>query len=142
MTHRSSLQSFLQSFGVKLFLLGGTLGCLVVADLLPNPSQSPHFGESAIRQTDADPLVERPDNVPDNAAANVQVDLNQSSVEELQALPGIGPVLAERIRQYRRDKGNFTSIEEITKVRGIGAKRFARLRPYIAVRRQGVSPNG
>lgn len=124
MTHRS----WVQSFGVKLFLLGGTLGCLVVADLLPSPSQSP-------------PLVERPGNVP-AAATDVQVDLNQSSVEELQALPGIGPVLAERIRRYRREKGRFTSIEEITNVRGIGAKRFARLRPYIAVRRQGVSPNG
>ena len=137
MTHRS----WLQSFGVKLFLLGGTLGCLVVADLLPSPSQSPYFGESAIRQTDADPLAERPGSVP-AAATDVQVDLNQSSVEELQALPGIGPVLAERIRRYRREKGRFTSIEEITNVRGIGAKRFARLRPYIAVRRQGVSPNG
>lgn len=124
MTHRS----WLQSFGVKLFLLGGTLGCLVVADLLPSPSQSP-------------PLVERPGRVP-AAATDVQVDLNQSSVEELQALPGIGPVLAERIRRYRREKGRFKSIEEITNVRGIGAKRFARLRPYIAVRRQGVSPNG
>lgn len=87
-------------------------------------------------------MVERPDGAPDNAATDVQVDLNQSSVEELQALPGIGPVLAERIRRYRREKGNFASIEEITNVRGIGAKRLARLRPYIAVRRQGVSPNG
>ena len=87
-------------------------------------------------------MVKHPDGAPDNAATDVQVDLNQSSVEELQALPGIGPVLAERIRRYRREKGNFASIEEITNVRGIGAKRFARLRPYIAVRRQGVSPNG
>ena len=135
-------RSWFQSFGVKLFLLGGILGCLAVADLLPSPSQAPHFDESAIRQTDADPMIERPDGAPDNAATDVQVDLNQSSVEELQALPGIGPVLAERIRRYRREKGNFASIEEITNVRGIGAKRLARLRPYIAVRRQGVSPNG
>ena len=78
--------------------------------------------------------MERPGSVP--AATDVQVDLNQSSVKELQALPGIGPVLAERIRRYRREKGRFTSIEEITNVRGIGEKRFARLRPYIAVRRQ------
>ena len=131
MTHRS----WVQSFGVKLFLLGGILGGLAVTDLLPSPSQAPHFGESAIRQTDAAPLSERADSVP-AAATDVQVDLNQSSVKELQALPGIGPVLAERIRQYRREKGRFTSIEEITNVRGIGEKRFARLRPYIAVRRQ------
>ena len=135
-------RSSLQSFGVKLFLLGGTLGCLVVAGLLPGPSQSPHSGESAIRQTETDPLVQRPERLPDNAAIAVRVDLNQSSVKELQALPGIGPVLAQRIHRYRRDNGNFTSIEEITEVRGIGAKRFARLRPYIVVRRQGVSHNG
>ena len=135
-------RSSLQSFGAKLFLLGGTLGCLAVAGLLPGPSQSPHSGESAIRQTETDPLVQRPERLPDNAAIAVRVDLNQSSVKELQALPGIGPVLAERIHRYRRDNGNFTSIEEITEVRGIGAKRFARLRPYIVVRRQGTSHNG
>lgn len=135
-------RSSLQSFGVKLFLLGGTLGCLAVAGLLPGPSQPPHSGESAIRQTETDPLVQRPERLPDNAAIAVRVDLNQSSVKELQALPGIGPVLAARIHRYRRDNGNFTSIEEITEVRGIGAKRFARLRPYIVVRRQGTSHNG
>lgn len=87
-------------------------------------------------------MVQRQERLPDNAAIAVRVDLNQSSVKELQALPGIGPVLAQRIHRYRRDNGNFTSIEEITEVRGIGAKRFARLRPYIVVRRQGVSHNG
>lgn len=135
-------RSSLQSFGAKLFLLGGTLGCLVVAGLLPGPSESPHSGESAIRQTGTDPLVQRREKLPDHAAPAVRVDLNQSSVKELQALPGIGPVLAQRIHRYRRNNGDFTSIEEITAVRGIGAKRFARLRPYIVVRRQGTSHNG
>lgn len=88
-----------------------------------------------MRQLDADPLASLPEErKADNAAIGVQMDLNQSSVEDLQTLPGIGAVLAERIRCYRDEHGPFASIEEITQVKGIGVKRFERLRPYIGVK--------
>ena len=49
------------------------------------------------------------------------ININTASVEQLDTLKGIGPVLAERIVEYRETKGPFKTIEDITKVRGIGA---------------------
>lgn len=59
------------------------------------------------------------------------VNINRASVEELQQLPGVGPVLAERILEYRRQHGRFNSVEELMEVRGIGAKRLEDMRPYV-----------
>ncbi|MDR7433778.1 MAG: helix-hairpin-helix domain-containing protein [Armatimonadota bacterium] len=62
------------------------------------------------------------------------IDLNKASVAELEALPGIGPVLARRIVEYRSKAGPFRRVEELLKVRGVGPKLVAKLRPYVTVR--------
>ena len=54
------------------------------------------------------------------AHPTAQIDLNTASAEELQRLPGIGPVLAERIVTYRENVGRFRSTEELTEIDGIG----------------------
>ena len=51
----------------------------------------------------------------------VRININTCTKEELESLPGIGPVLAERIIEYREKNGSFKTIEDITKVSGIGA---------------------
>ncbi|HTM58575.1 MAG TPA: helix-hairpin-helix domain-containing protein [Candidatus Udaeobacter sp.] len=61
------------------------------------------------------------------------IDLNHAGPEEFHALPGIGPVLAKRIVDYRSAHGPFGSVEELRAVRGIGPKLFERLRPYVRV---------
>ncbi len=61
-----------------------------------------------------------------------RVDINRASFEELQALNGIGPVLAERIIQTRHNQ-RFQSIEGLLKVRGIGQKKLEQLRPQVKV---------
>lgn len=60
------------------------------------------------------------------------VNLNTATKAELMSLPGIGPVLADRILEYRRSK-RFEAPEELLEVKGIGPKKFERLRPYIRV---------
>lgn len=61
------------------------------------------------------------------------VDLNRASLEELLTLPGIGPVLAERIVRDRLINGPFRSVHELLRVPGIGPKLLEKLRPRVRV---------
>lgn len=61
------------------------------------------------------------------------VDLNRATLQELDALPGIGPVLAGRIMAERARLGRFRSLEDLFAVPGIGPKLFARLAPLVSV---------
>ena len=55
-----------------------------------------------------------------NAFANEKVNINTASAEELDGLPGIGPVLAQRIVDEREANGPYTGAEDLTRVEGIG----------------------
>ena len=68
------------------------------------------------------------------ASPRFPIDLNRASAEELEQLPGIGPVLAARIVELRRQRGRFHSVEELLDVHGIGPKRLEQIRPYVVVR--------
>jgi competence protein ComEA len=59
------------------------------------------------------------------------VDINTAGSDALQTLPGIGPVLADRILQYRSEHGLFGSVEELIEVNGIGEKTLADLLPFV-----------
>ena len=63
-----------------------------------------------------------------------KININTASVEELQELPNIGTKKAQDIVQYRERHGNFTSVEDITKVKGIGEKTLEKLRPLIRLK--------
>jgi competence protein ComEA len=65
-------------------------------------------------------------------ARAVRLDINRASVEELQTLPGIGAVLAQRIVE-RRAARPFQTVGQLRSVKGIGAKRFARLQSRVTV---------
>lgn len=62
-----------------------------------------------------------------------KVNINTASLEELDSLPGIGPVYAQRIIDYRQSNGGFKSIEEIQNVKGIGSKTFEKLKDRITI---------
>jgi competence protein ComEA len=60
------------------------------------------------------------------------VDLNRATVEQLDALPGVGPVLAARIVAWREAHGGFRSVEDLQQVPGIGARKFADLKSLVS----------
>jgi len=61
------------------------------------------------------------------------LDLNQAKAGELEALPGIGAVLAQRVIAFRESLGEFRKIEDLCKVKGIGAKKFDQLKLLVTV---------
>jgi competence protein ComEA len=61
------------------------------------------------------------------------VDLNTATVGQLDGLPGVGPVLAQRIVDWRTSHGRFTSVDELGQVGGIGPKKLGDIRPHVRV---------
>jgi competence protein ComEA len=61
------------------------------------------------------------------------LDLNRATEQDYDALPGIGPRLAERIMEYRQSVGVFHSLDDLRVVKGIGKKKFERIRPLVTV---------
>lgn len=68
-----------------------------------------------------------------NELKTYKINLNLANWHEFDNLPGIGPSLAKRIIQDRKNNGRFNSIEELKRVPGIGETKFEALRDYITL---------
>lgn len=68
-----------------------------------------------------------------DAATPGLVNLNTATADDLDALPGVGPVLAERIVAWRDAHGPFATVEQLREVSGIGERKFASLRDLVTV---------
>ncbi|MBM4432052.1 MAG: ComEA family DNA-binding protein [Chloroflexi bacterium] len=116
-------------------------GAVADADLLRvNLAERLHDEQQVyvpLKDEGATPILPTP--VPNPPAASVpssptgKININTAGANELDALPGIGPVLAQRIIDYRQIHGPFVKPEDIKKVSGIGDSIFERIRELIAV---------
>ncbi len=61
------------------------------------------------------------------------VSLNSATLEQLDALPGVGPALAQQIVTYRETLGPFTSVDQLDDVSGIGPAKLEQLRPLVGL---------
>ncbi len=81
----------------------------------------------------ADSLFKIKDSVSNIISLNRIININTAYQADLMLLPGIGEVMADRIIEYREKNNGFKKIDELQKVKGIGEKKFAKIKPLIAV---------
>ena len=88
----------------------------IVTERTPEPVQSISVGENK-----------------QELLSGEKININTASSAELERIPGIGPVLSGRIVEYREQNGDFTSLQELVKVKGIGEKSLAKMLPYMRI---------
>lgn len=111
---------------MKKYVLPAAALLLLLLFLFPRP----HLGRQ-VPAGDLPPLVTVPAAV--RPPAESLLDLNTATLEQLQALPDIGPTRAQSILDYRAQNGPFQSVEELAAVEGIGAGLLEQLREHVCV---------
>jgi competence protein ComEA len=124
----------LKSLAIKLAMLAATVGLVLwIGWPTPNePGREP--APSGAINTVSRPAATGSSLAPASAAkVSSKLDLNRASAEDFQQLPGIGPVLAQRMVEWRRQHGAFTQVDELNAVKGIGTKKLQQIRPLVTV---------
>ncbi|OCB21374.1 ComEA family DNA-binding protein [Mycobacterium intracellulare] len=107
----------------------------IVVGLAPAPGQPTALGSSVA--SGSTPTSKAPPPRPGSGSvkpkAGEAVNLNTATVQELDALPGVGPVTAAAIVAWRQANGKFTSVDQLADVEGIGPARLEKLRALVRV---------
>jgi competence ComEA-like helix-hairpin-helix protein len=111
---------------VCLLVLAASVALARRSELRPGGSLEP-----AVRESEPSRVPTRGTGQGDALRDGVGIDPNRASSVELEMLPGVGPSLARQIVTTREANGPFRSIEELRKVRGIGARTLEKLRPFL-----------
>jgi competence protein ComEA len=107
----------------------------IVVGIAPVKGQPPVLGSSVTSGTAAPgpPGTGSHPGRPDKPGRPAAVNLNTATVQQLDALPGVGPVTAAAIVAWRDANGKFTSVDQLAEVDGIGPGRLEKLRPLVRV---------
>jgi competence protein ComEA len=109
-----------------------TDGTQIVVGIAPAPGQPTRLGSSVAPSTGGSASSSSPSAKP-SASPSAPIDLNTATVEQLDALPGVGPVTAAAIVAWRDANGKFTSVDQLGDVDGIGPARLDKLRSLVRV---------
>lgn len=134
----------LSSLLIKMAMLGLTMGVVLwIGWTVPQARlMEPTSGPLAVSEAAFGPLMAQPQERTQMAKRPIaeKVDLNRATEQDFEALPGIGPVLAERIVEYRQSRGTFREVDQLRHVKGIGKKKFERIRSLVGVTLPAVPP--
>ena len=92
---------------------------------LPTPSSPPASSVPAVSPQPSEGL-----SIPSEGS---RININTATSQELQTLRGIGPAMAQRIIEYRQTSGRFSTVDDLTNVKGIGEKTLEKIRDSITV---------
>ena len=98
----------------------------VTRESVPETQEVPSEPQESIPETTAE-------TVPAETSGSGLININTATVAQLDTLPGIGPVLAQRIVDYREAHGPFTALSQLTLVEGIGEKRLMNILDLITI---------
>lgn len=93
----------------------------------------PHIGEEPLPAGRSDGAGSAGTGVRDDSVAASLINLNRANQSELEELPGVGQVIAQRIVEYRQANGPFTSVDELQNVTGVGPAMFEKISPLVTV---------
>ncbi len=129
MKNKGSLALFVVTAAAVIFASGFFLGrCVVPSGISAVMHTAPTSAVTAAPTSLATTALTSPP-----ATQALPVNVNTADAEELDGLPGIGPVLAQRIVDYRNEHGPFSTPEEVGNVPGIGEKTLAEILDFITV---------
>lgn len=94
---------------------------------------APTIGKTPVDTTGRNPDAPSPTPTAGETQPQYPLDINTATVSQLDTLPGIGPVIAQAIVDYRSEFGPFTSVEDLLRVPGIGEKRLEAILEFIYV---------
>ncbi|MCS6325533.1 MAG: helix-hairpin-helix domain-containing protein [Nitrospira sp.] len=146
--------SVLQSLVIKLGMLAMTMGVVLwIGWQVPQTMQRPavsHAAPLSSHDTDAITDMKVVSSIPPDGPSESRralnrpqlVDLNRATVTDFDQLPGVGPVLARRIADYRKSIGRFHAVEDLRAVKGIGKKKLEQLKPYVTVGASSTQDEG
>ncbi len=146
--------SILHSLLLKLGMLAMTMGVVLwIGWQVPQTMQRPAVTHAASfsSETAAVTTASEADSIPapvqqSESSRSVnrsqRVDLNRGTVAEFDQLPGVGPVLAKRMVDYRKSVGRFHAVEDLRAVKGIGKKKLEQLKPFVTVAKSATQEEG
>ena len=112
----------------------------IAKNFAPRTESAPRYAERFISREIVRP-TKRTEKMPERVRSNSTVltdtkpvDINRADAQGLMDLPGVGPVMAQRILEHREENGPFRSIDDLDNVKGIGPAKLEKMRAFVVIR--------